>query len=122
MKTIVCTVILALCSSCVLVVAGAAAAVGYTYYEDNEAWRDYDADLEEVWDATLVALGNLDYPVSKAAPLGPTEGEVEIDDVWVRAEAQPNDTTRVRVRIGTFKTDDHLRRAGLILEEIEEEL
>lgn len=123
MRTIAIALFLALGStSCVLVVAGAAAAVGYTRYLENEAYRDYDEDLEEVWDATLVALNNLNYGVSAAAPLGPTEGELELEDLWVRAEAQPNDTTRVRVRVGTFKSDDNLRRAGLILEEIQEEL
>jgi len=123
MRTIAIALSLALGStSCVVVVAGAAAAVGYTRYQENEAYQDYEADLEEVWDAALVALNKLNYGVSTAAPLGPTEGELELEDLWIRAEALPNDTTRVRVRVGTFKTDDNQRRAGLILEEIADEL
>ena len=55
--------------------------------------------------------------------LGPTEGtivgEVAGTDYCARVEQHPGDRSRVRVRIGTFYTKDHRRRALLILEQIE---
>ena len=51
-----------------------------------------------------------------------TEGEIEDDDLWVRVEARSNDYTSVRVRIGTFDTEEHRRKAAVLLEEIEKEI
>ncbi len=106
--------------SCVAVVAGSAAAAadGYIYYEDNEAYQDFDIALEDAWDETIAAMQRLNYPVSNSTPLGPTEGEIDVGDVRVRVEAHSG-FSRVRVRVGTFRTEDHERRARLILEAIE---
>ena len=112
---------LTLSASCAAVVAGGAAAIGYVYYDENEAHQDFDVELEDAWDATIAALQSQNYPVSSSTPLGPTEGEIEVDDVFVRVE-QHTEFTRVRVRIGTFKTEDHECRSGLLLEAIAERL
>jgi methylmalonyl-CoA mutase cobalamin-binding subunit len=43
---------------------------------------------------------------------------LDVNDAVVHVETLPGDMTRVRVRIGTFSTDEHKRRASLILESV----
>jgi len=98
------------------VAVGAAAAYGVVKYTENEAYRDFHASLDSTWTATLQAMREQGYPISESAPHGVSEGRVEISDAKVVVRREPGDFTRVLVRIGTFSTDDHRRRAGLILE------
>lgn len=100
------------------IVAGAAATFGIVMYSENEAVRDFDAGLGPTWSATVAAMRTLGYPVADGAAHGLTEGRVEVHDVKVRVTREPGDFTRVRVRVGTFRTEEHRRRAGLILEEV----
>ncbi len=111
-----------LSSGCVAVLVGATAAYGYVQYEENEAWRDYEAGFMTTWRATIDGLEELGYVVPRGTEPEPTEGRIETDDVLVKVERHPGNVTRVRVRVGTFDTADHRRRAGLILEEISSEL
>lgn len=108
-------------SGCLLVAAGGAA-YGAIQYEKNEAYRDFESDLPDTWDATVAALEKLGYSVPENAGHTPTEGEIDIEDTNVRVERYPGDLTRVRVRIGTFDTESHRRRAQLLLEEIDLQL
>jgi hypothetical protein len=107
------------------VLFGAAAVYGAIQYDENEAHRDFQAPLAKTWKATLAALQDNGYPVSQSAEPGSTSGRIEISDAIVVVEKLPGDgpeTTRVRVRIGTFTTEDHKRRAGLVLEKIPDHL
>jgi hypothetical protein len=97
------------------VAVGAAATYGAVKYTDNEAYRDFHASLDATWNATLASLRDEGYAVSDSMPHGASEGHVEIGEAKVWVERQPGDFTRVRVRVGTFTTDDHRRQAALIL-------
>lgn len=115
--------IAALCSGCV--VAAVAAAAGVTYgaiqYANNEAYRDFEAELPVIWRATVDALESQGYGFQDPGH-APTEGEIEVDDTRVRVERQPGGITRVRVRVGTFDTEENKRRAELILEDVAAQL
>ena len=87
-------------------------------YHRNEVSREYRANLDETWQATLAELGEMGYPVQQGTRPGPTEGKVEIDDVVVRVEKLDDERTQVRVRFGTFDTKDHRRKARLLLQGI----
>jgi hypothetical protein len=100
------------------VAVGAAAAYGVVKYTDNEAYRDFHAPLDATWKATLQAMREHGYPISESAPLGTTEGKIDIDDAKVSVQREAGEYTRVKVRIGTFSTDEHRRRAALILESV----
>lgn len=105
------------------VAAGAAATYGAIQYTNNEAYLDFRAPFDETWDASVDAMRENGYLVSSSlsAPSG-TEGRIEQGDAKVIVEKMPNGFTRVRVRIGTFDTDDNRRRAGLILESIDRQI
>jgi len=48
---------------CFALAVGAAAAFGVVMYVENEAYRDFHADLDPTWNATLAAMRRLGYPV-----------------------------------------------------------
>jgi len=97
---------------------GAAATFGVVMYVENEAYRDFHAELDPAWNATLAAMRKLGYPVQEGMPHGITEGAVKVNDAEVRVTRESGGYTRIHVRIGTFETEDHRRRATLLLEEI----
>lgn len=104
-------------SGCVAAAAAGVAGVGFVQYQRNEIERDYATDFEVTWQATLEALGRLGYPepsVTREA----TEGRLDLEGLALRVDRHPEGFTRVRVRVGTFHTRDHERRAELVLEEI----
>jgi len=103
------------------VVAGAGVA-GAVLYTENEAQRDFERPYGATLDATVAALQANGYPVSEEIDRGTTEAKIEVDDVVVRVEKHAGDFTRVRVRVGTFRTDDHKRKAKLILEDVARQL
>lgn len=107
-------------SGCVAaaVAVGAAGAYGVIKYSENEAYQDFKSPLPDTWKATVAAMQENGYPVSDAAQPGEKEGMLDVNDAIVHVETIPGDMTRVRVRIGTFATDDHKRRASLILEAV----
>jgi len=106
-----------LVSGCVAVAAAGVVGVGVVQYQRNEAEQDFPTDLEKTWQASLEALRRLGVS-EPAAALAATEGTIEYDDVVVRVERHPEGFTRVRVRVGTFYTGDHERRAELVIQEI----
>jgi len=109
-------------SGCLAVVAAAGAGFGYHQYEENEVVRDFPATLENAWNAALEAVKGAGHSNPATRWLGPTEGEIEDGDIRVRVEKLPEGVSRVRVRIGTFQTDDHDRRAALLLMDIQSRL
>ncbi len=116
--------ILPLASGCVAV-AGltvGAGVVGYVFYDKNEARQDFDSGFEKTWKATLTALRGLEYALPKDPTHASDSGELVLDKLHVHVASHPGNKTRVSVRVGTFDTEEHRRRAGLILERIESEL
>jgi hypothetical protein len=99
-------------TGCLVVAAGAAAggaaAAGYVYFEGKDS-REYPAGVEDTWQATRVALGELGMPIVHAdreSDSGALEARTaENDAVNIRVEAQPGrgpgdlPITRVSVRV-----------------------
>jgi hypothetical protein len=102
----------------VLLVAGAGAYFGAKSHAANESRRDVRVPLQDAWLATLEALGETGFVLSETSACGPTDGRVRAGDATVTVERHPGGFSRVRVRIGVFDTEDHRRRAALILEAI----
>ena len=119
MRRVVLLVLLApLLSGCVAVAAAGIVGIGAVSYRRNEVERDYAAPLTEVWVGTLDGLRSLGiYPT--LAELDATEGLIEYQDLRVVVERHPEGFTRVRVRVGTFHTADHARRAEVVSQEID---
>lgn len=105
------------CLLAVVAVAGAAT-FGAISYSNNGAEQDFKASLESTWQATISAVRDAGYPVDPASKPDANEGTIDSGDLHVRVERHPGNFTRVIVRIGTFKTDDHKRQAKLILEQV----
>ena len=100
-------------------VVAAAGAIGVVLYSENEAYRNYEAPFEKTWTASVDAARAAGYELPKVLePMTKTEGRFESKDLKVRVERHPGGVTRVRVRIGTFRTDDHKRKAKLLLEDV----
>lgn len=107
-----------LASGCAAVAAAGIVGVGALQYERNELEQDFPTGLQQTWEGALDGLRALGiYPT--LSELEATEGLIEFRDLRVRVERHPEGFTRVRVRVGTFHTADHRRRAELVLQEIE---
>jgi hypothetical protein len=102
---------------CVAVAAAGVVGVGVVQYTRNEVLQDYPAELEETHAAALEALRRLELE-PEADTLAATQGSITAGDLILAAERHPEGVTRVRIRIGTFHTRDHERRAELVLQEI----
>ncbi len=108
---------------CVLaVVAAGAAAYGAVSYSDNEAWMDFHADSERVWDAALQSLKENGYAPDPKAKLLPGDTELRAGDCVLKLERHPTGFVRIKVRVGTFDTEDNRRKSGLILENMRQRL
>jgi hypothetical protein len=101
----------------VAVAAASVVGFGVVQYHRNEAEQDFVADLDSTWQATLEGLRRLEL-VPETSELTSTEGNLTAGDVRLRVERHPEGFTRVRVRVGTFYSADHERRAQLVLQEI----
>jgi len=101
---------------------GAAGAVGYVYYDKNEAHRDFETSFDKTWKATVSAVRSLKYTLPAEPEHAADSGEIKLDDLRIHVARHPGNMTRVSVRVGTFDTEEHRRRAGLILEKIADEL
>jgi hypothetical protein len=102
---------------CVAVAAGAAG-YGAVRYATNEKGRDYPASLASTWRATVETMRGMGYPIAEGTAPGPTEGRIAIEDVTVEVMKYGEALTRVEVRIGTFDSEDHRRRATILLDGI----
>lgn len=101
-------------AGCVAAVAGGAVYGAYKY-ASNDLQREFPVGLDATWQAALASLQENGHPVSMQATHGATSGVLSIADVTVRVEAHAKGFTRVHVRVGTFETDEHRRRADLIM-------
>jgi len=116
---------LALTTGCILVAAGAGAAAGVgTYaYVRGELESTLDAPLDRTWRATQTAMKDLKFAVTKeqkdALQAELTARTAADKKVLVKLVKLTNNTTEVRVRVGTFG-DESLSR--LILEKIKANL
>jgi len=111
--------------SCV-VAAVAGATYGIVKYRKNEAERDFKAPIDQVWKASIEALEGRGYglPGALERELAERQDVAVIDGsgYWMRVEAQPGGWTRMELRIGTFQSEEHRRKAGLLLESIDSRL
>jgi hypothetical protein len=108
-------------SSCLAVAAagaGAAATYGALSVKNNHVTREFRVAPERARKATIYALKAQDYRVLGEPEPDSIDGEFNIagGTVWVRPE--PGGTTSVRIRIGTFESEENLRAAKLLMEEI----
>jgi hypothetical protein len=112
-------VLVPLTSGCVAVAAAGVVGVGVgvIQYNRNEVEQDFPNDLSEAWKGTFEGLARIGI-VPVECVLGPTEGRIDHEDMVVLVERHPEGFTRVRVRVGTFHTGDHMRRAQILLQEI----
>jgi len=98
--------------------AGAAVAYGYVRYDENEAFRDYRADVDATWAATKTTLARMGYAVPPEARFQDSRGELNVADVHVHVTANSSVSSRVAVTVGTFSSDDHRERATAVLDGI----
>lgn len=106
-----------LASGCVAVAAASVVGIGIVQYHRNELEQDFGTDLQDTFQAVLEGLRRLGIEPG-VHELGPSEGRIEHDDMVVVVERHLEGFTRVRVRVGTFHSRDHERRAGIVLQEI----
>jgi len=106
-----------LCSACVAAAAAGLVGAGIVQYHRNEVEQDFPKDLYEAWQGCFEGLAHLGIEPTES-DLGPSEGRIEFEDLQVLVERHPEGFTRVRVRAGTFRTEDHMRRAKIVLQEI----
>ncbi|MSR62315.1 MAG: DUF3568 family protein [Planctomycetes bacterium] len=105
-------------SGCLAVAAAGVVGAGVVQYGRNEVTQDFPLDLSAAWQATLEGLKRLEI-APEQSELGPTEGRIAHQDLVILVERHPEGFARVRVRVGTFFSRDHERRARLVLQEIE---
>lgn len=98
--------------------AGAAAAYGYVQYDENQAYRDYRADVDVTFAAAAAVLRQDGRRVPESATFKSTRGEVLVDDIELHVTANSSISSRVTVRVGTFSNTAHRERAGAILDAI----
>lgn len=106
-----------LCSGCVAAAAAGLIGAGVVQYHRNEVEQDFPSGLNDTWVGSFEGLARLGI-VPLESELGPTEGRIVHDDLVIVVERHPEGFTRVRVRAGAFRTNDHLRRAQIVLQEI----
>ena len=107
---------------CLALAAGAAAGYGAVQYAENESSRTYPTTLATAWGACVDGLSDVGVACGAAPQLGATAGRFKAGDYQVRVEKLSESTVRVRVRVGTFDTADHRRRASLYLDAVSRRL
>ena len=119
-KHIAASVLCLTATSCIAAaVVAAAGAVGVVLYAKNEAYRNYEAPFDKTWQASVAATRAAGYELpAEMKPQSSSEGKFDVRQLKVRVEKHTGGITRVSVRIGTFRTDDHKRKAKLLLEDI----
>jgi len=119
--TMIAVVLLPLLGGCAVLAVGAVAAgatLGAIKYNENEAMRDYQAGLQSTWDATGAQLGEMGYPIAEGVTASETGGAITVRDADVSVTKVDEECTRVRVRFGTFESDEHRAQARQLLEGI----
>lgn len=109
----------ALLPGCLFAAAtGAAGAIGLVSYHENEVYRDFQLDLPTCWKAAVYALEHQGYELDEEPKLRPTDNEVRAGEAWVRVERHAEGYIRIRVRVGTFASQENLRLSKLLLGDI----
>lgn len=112
-------------SGCIVAAAAVAGAAvyGVMKYENNEAVRYYEADYAKTHHATLKVMRTEGYPVQEGvAPDAAGTTDIELNDVHVAVVRHGEKSTAVRVRIGTFESEDHKAKAERLLAKVAREL
>jgi len=97
-----------LCPGCaaVLITGGAAAGAGGVAYVQGEHSQVHGATFDRVWAAAVSALKQMEFRGVKERrdSLGGTIEARRADDTAITVKVEPagTDTTRVKVRVGTF--------------------
>ncbi len=106
--------------SCVVaaIAAVGAAAYGAVSYNGNEASTTVQTDLAAATTAAKKAMRELSFAVDDTQQPGTTECTLTGGEAKVILERHPGEVTKIRVRVGTFDTEDNRRRSGLLLEKI----
>ena len=113
-------------TGCRLMMLGAGVAVGagaISYYE-NELYAARDVTLERAWNASQAAMQELGYSTiaaetHKDATGGVVQGRSATDQVVnIRLTRQTDNTTEIRVRVGTFATQADRSAATLLYEKM----
>lgn len=114
------TSLLLVLPSCIVaaVAAVGAATYGAVSYNGNEASVSVQKDLASATDAAKKAMRELNFPVDDTQQPGATECTLTGGEAKVILERHPGEVTKIRVRVGTFDTEDNKRRSGLLLEKI----
>jgi len=119
--TVIAAVLMPLLGGCAVLAVGAVAAgatLGAIKYNENEALRDYQAGLQVTWNATGAELCEMGYPVAEGVAASQTGGTITVRDADVAVTKVDDGCTRVRVRFGTFESDEHRAQARRLLEGI----
>jgi hypothetical protein len=106
-----------LCSGCVAAAAAGLVGAGIVQYHRNEVQQDFPNDLYDSWKGAFEGLSHLGIEPTESE-LGPSEGRIVYEDLTVIVERHAEGFTRIRVRAGSFRTNDRLRRARVVLQEI----
>jgi hypothetical protein len=108
---------------CAAAVVGGAAGAGAVLYSQGELKTTENAKLDEVYDAILNAMDDLDLDViskDKDGLSGKIVAKAENgDNIDIKLEQLPNDITEMKIRVGAFGNED---RARLIEQKIRERL
>jgi hypothetical protein len=98
------------CVPMLLVGAGGAAAIGTYKWIEGTMEKDYPRPIQEVWNASLKACGDLKLKIS-SQQYGPLESKIEAvqpPDTTVKIQliARPNQITTLKVRFGLMGNQD----------------
>lgn len=101
---------------CAAVVAGAAGA-GTVKYLANGSERNYAADVQTTWTATLASLRDIGYPVDPATGV-PSNGALDVGDAKIRVRpANDGDGgSIVWARFGTFDNRKNREKTHRLLD------
>lgn len=125
LMTLLMASLLTLASGCALFVVGAVAAGGVAGYAwvNGEIKATESVSLNQTWEATLAAMGDLQFPVTAKAK-DALEGSVTAQNaknttIKIDLKYVSNTSTEIRIRVGAFG-DEALSR--VILDKIKAHL
>ncbi len=103
---------------CVAVAAASVAGLGFVQFQRNQAEQDFFVSFGSAWNAALDALRRFGLTCPRTERTG-AQGTIQQDDLFVQVQRHPEGFTRVSVRVGTFDTGEHRRRAQVVMDEIQ---
>ena len=113
LKILLFTLILALSSGCVVIGAGAASALGGTYYITGEIRASYDVSIKHLYDVTLYTFQEEDI---KTISVKNTRDNADIEGLFLDEESvtvhiyyNEREEATIGIRIGTFGDEERSR-------------